>query len=107
MIQKYGSTVPDAGTTPRNAKYLLQKVLNMIKNIEVSAQQPADVMLGNESFFTTHKLRFVFIWYVSQRTGLLEHLREDLVMMQLPVVMKRLEPLISIQRGLFLTEIVI
>ena len=66
-MRKYGSTASDAGTAARNAKCLLQKVLNKIGNIEVSAQQAADAMLGNESFFTTHKFRYVFIWDVLQR----------------------------------------
>ena len=66
-MRKYGSTASDAGTASRNAKCLLQKVLNKIGNIEISAQQAADAMLGNESFFTTHKFRFVFIWDVLQR----------------------------------------
>ena len=59
--RKYGSTASDAGTESRNAKFILQKVLNKIGNIEVSAQQAAASMLGNNSFFTTHKFRFVFI----------------------------------------------
>ena len=33
----------------------------------MSAQQAADAMLGNDSFFSTHKFRFVFIWDVLQR----------------------------------------
>ena len=66
-MRKWGSTAADAGTAARNAKCLLQKVLNKIGNIEVSAQQAADAMLGNESFFSTHKFRFVFIWDVLQR----------------------------------------
>ena len=66
-MRKWGSTAADAGTAVRNAKCLLQKVLNKIGNIEVSAQQAADAMLGNESFFSTHKFRFVFIWDVLQR----------------------------------------
>ena len=66
-MRKYGSTASDTGTAARNAKCLLQKVLNKIGNIEVSAQQAADAMLGNESFFTTHKFRFVYIWDVLQR----------------------------------------
>ena len=66
-MRKWGSIATDAGTASRNAKCLLQKVLNKIGNIEVSAQQAADAMIGNESFFTTHKFRFVFIWDVLQR----------------------------------------
>ena len=66
-MRKWGSTAADAGTAARNAKCLLQKVLNKIGNIEVSAQQAADAMLGNESFFSTHKFRYVFIWDVLQR----------------------------------------
>ena len=60
-MRKYGSSASDAGTASRNAKCLLQKVLNKIGNIEVSAQQAADAMLGNDSFFSTHEFRFVFI----------------------------------------------
>ena len=66
-MRKYGSSASDAGTASRNAKCLLQKVLNKIGNIEVSAQQAADAMLGNDSFFSTHEFRFVFIWDVLQR----------------------------------------
>ena len=66
-MRKWGSTADDAGTASRNAKCLLQKVLNKIGNIEVSAQQAADAMIGNDSFFTTHKFRFVFIWDVLKR----------------------------------------
>ena len=66
-MRKWGSTAADAGTASRNAKCLLQKVLNKIGNIEVSAQQAADAMLGNDSFFSTHKFRYVFIWDVLKR----------------------------------------
>ena len=66
-MRKWGSIADDAGTASRNAKCLLQKVLNKIGNIEVSAQQAADAMIGNESFFTTNKFRFVFIWDVLKR----------------------------------------
>ena len=66
-MRKYGSSASDAGTASRNAKCLLQKVLNKIGNIEVSSQQAADAMLGNDSFFSTHEFRFVFIWDVLQR----------------------------------------
>ena len=66
-MRKWGSTAADAGTAARNAKCLLQKVLNKIGNIEVSAQQAADAMLGNDSFFSTHTYRFVLICDVLQR----------------------------------------
>ena len=67
LMRKWGSTMADAGTAARNTKCLLQKVLNKIGNIEISAQQVADVMLGNEWFFSTHTFHFVFIWGVLQR----------------------------------------
>ena len=60
-MRKYGSTASDAGSASRNAKCILQKVLNKIGHIEVSAQQAADALLGNDSFFTTHTFRFIFI----------------------------------------------
>ena len=60
-MRKYGSTASDAGSASRNAKCILQKVLNKIGHIEVSAQQAADAFLGNDSFFTTHTFRFIFI----------------------------------------------
>ena len=60
-MRKYGSKASDAGSASRNAKCILQKVINKIGHIEVSAQQAADSLLGNDSFFTTHKFRFVFI----------------------------------------------
>ena len=66
-MRRYNSNASDAGTASRNAKCLLQKVLNKIGNIEVSAQQAADAMLGNDSFFATHKFRYVFIWDVLKR----------------------------------------
>ena len=66
-MRKWGSTAADAGTASRNAKCLLQKVLNKIGNIEVSAQQAADAMIGNDSFFSTHTFRYVFIWDVLRR----------------------------------------
>ena len=66
-MRKWGSTAADAGTASRNAKCLLQKVLNKIGNIEVSAQQAADAMIGNDSFFSTHTFRYVFIWDVLKR----------------------------------------
>ena len=70
-MRKYGSSATDAGTASRNAKCLLQKVLNKIGNIEVSAQQAADAMLGNDSFFSTHKFRYVFIWDVLKRINII------------------------------------
>ena len=70
VMRKYGSSASDAGTASRNAKCLLQKVLNKIGNVEVSAQQAADAMLGNDSFFTSHNFRFVFIWDVLKRVRL-------------------------------------
>ena len=66
-MRKYGSSASDAGSASRSAKCLLQKVLNKIGNIEVSAQQAADAMLGNDSFFSSHQFRFVFIWDVLRR----------------------------------------
>ena len=66
-MRRNNSNASDAGTASRNVKCLLQKVLNKIGNIEVSAQQAADAMLGNDSFFATHKFRYVFIWDVLKR----------------------------------------
>ena len=66
-MRKYGSTASDAGSASRNAKCILQKVINKIGHIEVSAQQAADSLLGNDSFFASHKFRFIFIWDVIQR----------------------------------------
>ena len=68
-MRSYDPSASDAGTASRNAKCLLQKVLNKIGNMEVSAQQAADAMLGNDSFFTTHKFRYLFIWDVLMRTS--------------------------------------
>ena len=68
-MRRYDSRASDAGTASRDAKCLLQKVLNKIGNMEVCAQQSADAMLGNDFFFTTHKFRFVFIWDVLKRTS--------------------------------------
>ena len=68
-MRRYNPGASDARTASRNAKCVLQKVLNKIGNMELSAQQAADAMLGNDSFFTTHKFRFVFIWDVLKRTS--------------------------------------
>ena len=54
-MRKYGSKASDAGSASRTAKCILQKVINKIGHIEVSAQQAADSLLGNDSFFSTHK----------------------------------------------------
>ena len=40
-MRKYGSQASDAGCASRNAKCILQKVLNKIGHIEISAQQAA------------------------------------------------------------------
>ena len=69
-MRSYDPSASDAGTASRNGKCLLQKVLNKIGNMEVSAQQAADAMLGNDSFFTTHKFRYVFVWNVLKRTSI-------------------------------------
>ena len=60
-IRKYGSKASDAGSASRNAKCIQQKVLNKIGHIEVSAQQAADALLGNDSYFSSHTFKFVFI----------------------------------------------
>ena len=60
-MRKYGSTATDAGSASRNAKCILQKVLNKIGHIEVSCQQATDSLIGNDYFFSSHKFRFVFI----------------------------------------------
>ena len=49
-LKKYGSVAEDAGTEDRNAKCLLQKLLNRIAQMEVSDQQAAMAVLGNDSF---------------------------------------------------------
>ena len=77
-LRKYGSSAEDAGTASRNAKILLQKVLNKIGNIEVSAQQAADAMLGNDSFFSSHKFRFIFIWDGLRQIKLRQRLKSDM-----------------------------
>ena len=61
-LRKYGSLASDAGTPSRTTKCLLQKVLHKSGQIEIADQQAAAANLGNDSFFTSHKFGYVFIW---------------------------------------------
>jgi len=55
------STAKDSGTDMRNAIFLLQKVLNKLNAMgEVSDTQAAMVLLGEPSFVSSHRFRFVF-----------------------------------------------
>ena len=79
-LRQYGSVAHDAGTMSRNAKFLLQKVLHKTGLIEVGAQQAAAANLGYNSFFTSHKFTYVFIWDAVKRLRRLnvgEELRND------------------------------
>ena len=56
------STAKDSGTDMRNAIFLLQKVLNKLNAMgEVSDTQAAMVLLGQPSFVSSHRFRFVFV----------------------------------------------
>ena len=79
-LRQYGSVAQDAGTMTRNAKYLMQKVLHTTGLIEVGAQQAAAANLGYNSYFTSHKFCYVFIWDAVRRLRRLnfgEDSRED------------------------------
>ena len=79
-LRQYGSIAQDAGTMSRNAKFLLQKVLHKTGLIEVGAQQAAAANLGYNSFFTSHKFTYVFIWDAVKRLrkhNVGEELRND------------------------------
>ena len=64
---KYGSKAEDAGSDSRNAKFLLQRVLNKVGWLEISDQQAAMALLGHEPFYCTHKFAYVFIWDARRR----------------------------------------
>ena len=66
-LSKYGSVAHDAGTTTRNTKCLMQKVLHKTGLIEVGAQQAAAANLGYNSFFSSHKFCYIFIWDAVRR----------------------------------------
>ena len=66
-LRNYGSVADDAGTKTRNTKCLMQKVLHKTGLIEVGAQQAAAANLGYESFFSSHKFCYIFIWDAVKR----------------------------------------
>ena len=66
-LRKYGSEAHDAGTNTRNTKCLMQKVLHKTGLIEVGAQQAAAANLGYNSFFSSHKFCYIFIWDAVRR----------------------------------------
>ena len=51
----------------RNAKFLMQKVLHKTGLIEVGAQQAAASNLGYNSYFSSHKFCYIFIWDAVKR----------------------------------------
>lgn len=56
------SKADDAGTSLRNCIFLLQKVLNRLNAMgEVSDTQSAMLLLGEPSFVSSHRFRFVFV----------------------------------------------
>ena len=59
---KYGSRAEDSGTSIRKATNILQKTLNKSGYLEVADQQAAAAVLGYDSFFSSHKFTFCFIW---------------------------------------------
>ena len=46
----------------RKATNILQKTLNKSGYLEVADQQAAAAVLGYDSFFSSHKFTFCFIW---------------------------------------------
>ena len=66
-LRKYGSTAKDSGSSSRNTKALLEKLLHKVNKIEVSAQQAASAMLGYDSFFSSHDFQYCFIWDAVKR----------------------------------------
>ena len=59
--KKYGSVAGDHGSASRKAKNLLQKALNKQGWSEIGNQQAASSVLGEKSYFSTHKFTF-FVW---------------------------------------------
>ena len=59
---KYGSRAEDNGTRIRKATNILQKTLNKSGYLEVADQQAAAAVLGYDSFFSSHKFTYCFIW---------------------------------------------
>ena len=66
-LRKYGSVADDAGSMTRNTKCLMQKVLHKTGLIEVGAQQAAAANLGYNSYFSSHKFCYIFIWDAVRR----------------------------------------
>ena len=66
-LRNYGSVADDAGSATRNTKCLLQKLLHKTGQIEVADQQAAAANLGYDSFFSSHKFCYVFIWDAVKR----------------------------------------
>lgn len=58
------SGASDSGTSDRTSKHLLTSILNRIgaKNMEVSAQMAACMLLGMESTVSTHRFWYAFPW---------------------------------------------
>ena len=60
--RKYGSRAEDAGTTMRNAVFLLQNMLNRLTACaEVADTQGSMFLLGEPSWVSSHPFRFCFI----------------------------------------------
>ena len=79
-LRKYGSKASDSGSSSRNTKAILEKLLHKVNKIEVSAQQAASAMLGYDSFFSSHDFQFCFAWDAVKRFNdieKLETLNED------------------------------
>ena len=62
LFKEYGSKATDVGHVDRMSKNILQKVLNMTGNIEVSSMQAVALLLDKDSFISSHHFRFVYIW---------------------------------------------
>jgi len=59
---RFGSTAKDAGTSVRNATFLLQNMLNrMNATAEVSDTQASMLLLGEPSWISSHPFRFCFV----------------------------------------------
>ena len=66
-LRQFGSIANDAGTDSRTAKCLMQKVLHKAAQIEIADQQAAAANIGIDSFYSSHKFSYVFIWDAVKR----------------------------------------
>ena len=62
-MAKHPSRVEDVGQDTRNAKHLLQRMLNSVQGAqEISAQMAATALLGERACFSSDSFWYAFIW---------------------------------------------